>query len=311
MPRCAVCCRSVSLFAIDTKTAIENCKEKACCLTCPLPSEEMCEKILPNPNSTCQLTEFLSLRGESKLEAFHGRFAHFANCGTRNSLADNLNLAGTSRCNLSIRHKRSLACKNPVKNTVSKANPNRKKTPAGWEKAVPFHNHSELWHVNKMAAAVGCVHPFPMAEVLPQDNGERFFSEHMTAIMPELKGTKHGEFGECLCRLCSNPTESVVMVSPATTTTMTSPATTTTPTGMIVNQPTRTHNNVNSNISSRQQARRPDIWRTTNRPNAANVMAGAILCTLHSCCTTGAIDANAVPNSVLSQLHPTTNCAML
>jgi len=68
----------------------------------PSPLQDMCNEILPNPNSSHQLVEHLSLRGESKLEAFHDRFAHFANCRMRASLADNLNLAGTARYNLLI-----------------------------------------------------------------------------------------------------------------------------------------------------------------------------------------------------------------
>jgi len=112
--------RMEPLFTSDTKPAIENCKEKACYLSDPLSLEEMYQQILPNPNSTHQLTEYLSLRGESKLEAFHDRFAHFANCGMRNSLADNLNLAGTARYNLTIRHKRCLVSrKNSNEKTVS------------------------------------------------------------------------------------------------------------------------------------------------------------------------------------------------
>jgi len=105
------------LFTADTKAAVDNCKDKARYLSDPLPLEKMYDKILPNPNSTHQLTEYLSLRGESKLEAFHDRFAHFANCGMRASLADNLNLAGTARYNLFIRHKRSMtSSENPIKN---------------------------------------------------------------------------------------------------------------------------------------------------------------------------------------------------
>ena len=89
--------RFQTLFTPDTKTAIENCKEKAKCLSDPLPLDEMYHKILLGPNSNHQLTQYLSKRGESKLEAFHDRFAHFANCGMRNTLAKNLNLAGTAR----------------------------------------------------------------------------------------------------------------------------------------------------------------------------------------------------------------------
>jgi len=265
------------LFTVDTKPAIENCKGNACYLSDALPINEMYHHILPNPNSSHQLTEYLSLRGESKLEAFHDRFAHFANCGMRNSLADNLNLAGTARYNLAIRHKRSLAVtsQNPHEKAMlsSNANPNRrKKIPAGWEKVVPFFNHSELWHINKMAAAVGCGYPFPMAEALPEDNGERFFSEYMTVTMPSLKGISYGKFGECLCVLCSQ--KNISIVPPATTTA-----------AMILDDPhqqqqnkeqqqSTNNNNVNSDIVPRQKASRPQqptVWRIANTANTATM----------------------------------------
>jgi len=112
--------RLETLFTPDTKIAVKNCKENAKHLSHPLPLEEMCALLLPNPNPTHQLTEHLPKRGESKLEAFHDRFAHFANCGMIDALADNLNLADSARHNLAIRHKRSLVSggKNQIKNFI-------------------------------------------------------------------------------------------------------------------------------------------------------------------------------------------------
>ena len=197
--------RMVTLFAADTKSAVANCKLKAQCLSDPLPLAEMCDEVLPNPNSKHQLSEFLSKRGESKLESFHDRFAHFANCGMRDTLADSLNLAGTARFNLSIRHKRSfLTPKNPCENTENVNLINRKKMPAGWEKVVPFYNQTELWYVNNAAQKVGCPLPFPAAEQLQPDNGERFFSQHMETL--KQIGSSRGENDECLCDLCNNAT---------------------------------------------------------------------------------------------------------
>jgi len=208
--------RMIPLFTAETKTAVECCKEKACFLTDPMPLKDMYQEILPNPNASHQLTEYLSLRGESKLEAFHDRFAHFANCGMRESLADNLNLAGTARYNLSIRHVRALV-------STNNENPHdrlkdRRKIPAAWEKVVAFFNHSELWHINQMATSLGCSSPFPKAEVLVPDNGERFFSQYLTKTLPSVQPQKYGEDGECLCTLCTE-----------TTTTNTSTNTTTSP----------------------------------------------------------------------------------
>jgi len=140
--------RQETLFTAETKNVVDNCKEKDQHLADPLPLQQMHDTILPNPNSTHQLTEHLSKRGESKLEAFHDRFAHFANCGMRDTLADNLNLAGTARHNLSIRHKRSLVSPNEKGRGgggVLSDPESRKKIPAGWDRVVPQFNHSELW----------------------------------------------------------------------------------------------------------------------------------------------------------------------
>jgi len=114
-----------------------------------------------------------------------------------------------------------------------------------------------------MAAAVGCEHPFPMAETLPDDNGEQFFSEYLTETTPKLKGVRHGEHGECLCPLCTSPNriESVAIVPTATTTIQST-----------IEQPTpptqNKTNNVNSEIiSHKQQAIRPQElanWRIAN-----------------------------------------------
>jgi len=265
------------LFTADTKKTIDNCKEKAQYLSDPLPLEKMYDAI-PNPNSTHQLTEYLLLRGKSKLESFHDRFAHFANCGMRNSLADNLNLAGTARYNLSIRHKRRFVSSEKSSENTSNQNENsvssqlqkqRKNIPVGWDKVVPCFNHSELWYVNKMAEAVCLPIPFPKAETLPDDNGERFFSECVTITRPSLKGVKHGEFGQCLCALCTKTTTKNVVFTTAMsspprigTTKATTAATGTenpiaesTATTMITTSP-RCNNNVHSNVA-RQHASRP------------------------------------------------------
>jgi len=198
--------RMITLFTVDTKSAVEACKEKAQCLSDPLPLEQMYDKIPPNPNSNHQLTEFLSKRGESKLEAFHDRLAHFANCGMRDRLADNLNLAGTARFNIAMRHKRSLivTTENPQSENTLPNILDRKSMPAAWEKVVPCFNHSELWYVNNVARSVGLRCPFPRAERLPNDTGERFFSQYMTTLK-DIGKKQRGDDGECLCQLCQRP----------------------------------------------------------------------------------------------------------
>ena len=90
------------LFTRETKSAIQNCKQKAQFLQDPLPLEQMYDVIKPNPNSKHGLNEYLSRRGESNLEAFHLLLAHFGNSGMRRSLADTLNLTSTARYNHDI-----------------------------------------------------------------------------------------------------------------------------------------------------------------------------------------------------------------
>lgn len=99
-------CHNMPLFTQDTREAVANCKENAIHLADPMSIDEMHHAIPANENSSHQLTEHLSNRGESKLESFHDRLANFANSGMRDSLADNLHLAGAARHNLAIRHKR-------------------------------------------------------------------------------------------------------------------------------------------------------------------------------------------------------------
>jgi len=251
--------RLVPLFTAETKQAVENCKEKAQYLSDPFSITEMYHEILPSPNATHNLSEWLSNRGESKLEAFHDRFAHFTNCGMRASLADNLNLAGTARYNLSIRHVRSLTRQNPSTKEY------RKRIPAAWEKVVPFFNHSELWYVNRLAKSVGCKLPFATAETLVPDNGERFFSQYITTTLPLLK--KRGLLGECLCHSCTNPktathetheelpTERVSLINDAAATTTT--ATTNNNNKAITPKPNRKKPNV-------QQARQPTQCAVAN-----------------------------------------------
>jgi len=183
----------IPLFTPETKTAVDNCKEKATYLTDPKPLEEMHFPIPPNPNSRHNLTEYLSKRGESKLESFHDCLANFANSGMRDTLADNLHLAGTAQYNLAIRHKRSFLSRVTLEE--------RKRLPAAWEKVVPYSNHSELWYINDLAADVGCCLPFPNAERLPPDNGERFFSQYIKFVNPMRQ--KYSEEEECLCSLCA------------------------------------------------------------------------------------------------------------
>ena len=165
------------LFAAETKTVIGNCKDKCQHLQDPLPLDQMCDVMQPNPNSPHGLKACLSRRGESNLESFHLMLAHFGNAGMRESLADNLNLTGTARHNMQMRHKLRLS------RLMTDENTTRSVTPAGWETAVDHFNHSELECINELARMTGAsTIPFRNTEPLPPDKGERFFSEHLAWI---------------------------------------------------------------------------------------------------------------------------------
>ena len=201
-----------TLFTEETRDAWLNCKDKAEYLQDPLPLDEMYYVIPPNPNSPHQLNEYISRRGESSLESFHGLLAHFANCGMRSSLADNLNLTGTARYNLGIRMKLRIA-------SIASLEV-RSKMPGAWETVLPYFNHSELNWVNSLAVECGIEDklPFPCAEQLGKDTGERFFSEYMEWI--DSVKPRVDENDMCLCVSCGfgqNVPPSTVPITGTTT----------------------------------------------------------------------------------------------
>mgnify|MGYP000608829467 CR=1 FL=1 len=202
------------LFTAETKTVLINCKDKCKHLQDPLPLDQMYDATCPNPNSPHGLKECLSRRGESNLESFHLMLAHFGNTGMRESLADNLNLTGTARHNLSMRHKLRLS---RMSRLTDENTAKRSLTPAGWETTVDCYNHSELNYVNKLAKAAGISNvPFPQAERLPLDNGERFFSTCL-AWLKRVK-PKQDLNDLCLCSACSaSGTSSLTETITATT----------------------------------------------------------------------------------------------
>lgn len=124
--------------------------------------------------------------------------AHFGNCGIRTSLADNLNLTGTARHNLVMRHKMRLATLTDENTAVL-----RSKMPAAMRELWGHFNHTELQHINQMAVDVGMPQsnlPFQMVETLPKNNGERFFSEHLA--WRKATEPKFDECGRCMCSIC-------------------------------------------------------------------------------------------------------------
>jgi len=202
------------MMIADTKGTVGECKKKSVYLQDPLPLDQMYDVIQPNPNSPHQLKECLSRRGESCLESFHLMLAHFGNCGMRMSLADNLNLTGTARHNLTIRHKRRLIAVT-LENTAE-----RKKIPAAYESVLCYFNYAELSYVNKIAMQAGASKdhlPFKHVEELQADNGERFFSEYI--IQMRENKPRYDVNCRCLCTMCgvtdTQPQQSMDAMRPA------------------------------------------------------------------------------------------------
>jgi len=210
--------------------------------------------------------------------------SHFANSGMRASLADNLNLTGTVRYNLAIRHKRALTVDSDPKIREPSASPStrtsitleeRKKIPASWEKVVPYWNHSELQHVNKLAKRINIDIPFPHAEPLTPDTGERFFSEYL--ISRRKFTQKFDENDLCLCLACIKLANGVSVVPLSTENHNNNVPTATTTTNIITTTTTTTTTNATNAIAlprplPRQHAR-PAISEV-GQPRPNNISNG-------------------------------------
>jgi len=110
------------------------------------------------------------MRCESKVEGFHNPLSHFGNLCMRATLCDALNLAGTARYNVAIRHKLHL---------VDMPLSDRPKMPFAWESIPSYFNCLQLIKLNILAELLGCTVPFPDVLDLPPDNGECFFSKYL------------------------------------------------------------------------------------------------------------------------------------
>ena len=249
----------LTLFTTETREAVENCKIKSQHIQDPV-GLDLYERILPHPNSPHGLIEYLSRRGESNLEAVHNMLANFGNSGMRESLADNLNLTGTARYNLSIRHKLRLT-------KLAANDPSRKKIPAAWETEISYYNHSQLAHINSLAkdAGVNAI-PFPDAEPLCADTGERFFSEYITWMNKEKPRQDENDF--CLCKECkSSPVAAIVPAAAAAAAAAAAPAPPPRqePRGPAV--PIGNPNQLQPALTQQQVAL---LWNTVHRPPPVN-----------------------------------------
>jgi hypothetical protein len=151
-----------SLFTSEARDAVENAK-----ISCAfLPDHHDMYRAIPaSPNSTHGLTTWISERGESSLENFHGLVAHFGNNGMRASLCDALNLAGTARYNLKLILKMTPPEELPPDIGLEKI-------PSHFRDDPTFWNHSNLAVINLRARRCGHCDVHTCLRQLPEDNGE-------------------------------------------------------------------------------------------------------------------------------------------
>jgi hypothetical protein len=86
-----------------------------------------------------------------------------------------------------------------------------------WANHPSYYNHSELAYANELAEAAGYPEvPFPYVRPLPEDNGERFFSEYWAEEI-ERRSTYEGSAlnDRCYCPKCGcNPVQLSFEVPP-------------------------------------------------------------------------------------------------
>lgn len=151
----------------------------------------------PGPNSAHHCTEKLSRRPESRLEHFHGHVAHYANTGMNRTMADLIELRGTTEWNVRCRHKHLLLDNN---GSIDKTPYYLRNVPRHW-------NHSNLAFINECARELGMKIPFKNVMPLKDDNGERFLSDYF--VQQDVRNEKFGQDKEshkCRCPQCSTVT---------------------------------------------------------------------------------------------------------
>ena len=92
------------LFTIDSKDAYYNAMKVVDGITDVLSRDELYTPITPSSRSKSELTSWRGARGvESKNEKNHHGWAHYANIGIRETLADGININGTAQDNVRLR----------------------------------------------------------------------------------------------------------------------------------------------------------------------------------------------------------------
>ena len=187
------------LFTVDTKTAVVEQMKNAVYIQDTVPLKDVYRVVKPTAGTKHECSEYHSLRCESKIEAYHDHLAHFGNCGMNANLCDALNLIGTAKYNVKIRHKLRMS-------NDSDSSAAAESVPMGWKTEPDFYNHCELIFANGLAEQVDYpILPFPFARPLPEDNGKVFFAKYMVAQNDrDDQYPRSGLSDRCHCPACGN-----------------------------------------------------------------------------------------------------------
>ena len=169
--------------------------------------EQIYREVKPPPRAKHGLSKWISKRAESKLESFHENVGNFGNTGMGHELCDALNLCGTARYNRVIRQRIALG-----KTEIEMED---KSAPATWQTVVSFLNHTELAYINNLAKMAGAEDlPFKWVEPLPDDNGERFFSEYLKVREEIKQQCPKQQNDRCPCLKCGRLLTPAVLLTP-------------------------------------------------------------------------------------------------
>lgn len=201
-----------NLFTTETYGAVDECKKKAKYLADVLPAKEMYSEVPATSRMRHSLSFKLSGRGESHVESAQGQQQHYANVGMRDAVAEQYILRGHARANMKVREK--------VRWNNIEDEKKRESIPV-WLRGVPFYyDEHHLWCINQNVVA-GRQNdnddwvPFGEAEVLPEDNGERFLAAYAAeqkarrASGAVAKDKAVGRLARCPCTKCLNNAEAL------------------------------------------------------------------------------------------------------
>lgn len=185
------------LFTQDTKSAVTECMKKCGHISDKVGLDKLYREVPATARMKHNLSQWKSLRGESKLEGFHHPLAHFANNGMSAKMADIVNLMGTARYNVEVRAKN-----NVDEDLLQDLKDDGKNSRLAY---IPRHyDQSELHAINQLGLAAG--YPgvlFLDVQPVAPNNGEKFFSEYYFQQVERVETSlRHPVNDLCTCHLC-------------------------------------------------------------------------------------------------------------